>query len=150
MAYDGDTRGATGSDGVVNIRIRPPGTQILSASFEERARGQRRQDRPRQHSSHLSSNENFLCLAAWRQEAALAHHGVAGVGAAGLNGPGAPIESATSATSLQGSTLLYTKLDHARYRTDADPSNPEQKYANFWMAGPAAATPWFSGYFSVP
>jgi nickel transport protein len=38
VAYDGDTRGATGSDGVVNIRIRHPGTQILSASFEENVR----------------------------------------------------------------------------------------------------------------
>ena len=38
VAYDGDTRGATGSDGVVNIRIRHPGTQILSASFEESVR----------------------------------------------------------------------------------------------------------------
>ena len=38
VAYDGDTRGATGGDGLVNIRIRHPGTQILSASFEENVR----------------------------------------------------------------------------------------------------------------
>jgi nickel transport protein len=38
VAYDGDTRGATASDGLVNIRIRHPGTQILSASFEENVR----------------------------------------------------------------------------------------------------------------
>ncbi|HUQ26270.1 MAG TPA: DUF4198 domain-containing protein [Burkholderiales bacterium] len=38
VAYDGDTRGATGSDGLVNIRIRHPGTQIFSASFEEHVR----------------------------------------------------------------------------------------------------------------
>ena len=38
VAYDGDTRGATGSDGLVNIRIRHPGTQILSASVEESVR----------------------------------------------------------------------------------------------------------------
>jgi len=83
---------------------------------------------------------------------ALAHHGVAGVGAAGLNGPGAPIESATSAALPQGSTRAYLKLDHARYRTfDDDPSMPEQKYANFWMAGLGYGfTPWFSGYFFVP
>ena len=83
---------------------------------------------------------------------ALAHHGVAGVGAAGLNGPGAPIESATSATLPQGSTLAYMKLDHARYRLfDDDPAAPEQKYANFWIAGVGYGfTPWFSGYFFVP
>lgn len=35
VAYDGDTRGATGGDGLVNIRLRHGGVQILSASFEE-------------------------------------------------------------------------------------------------------------------
>lgn len=83
---------------------------------------------------------------------AFAHHGVAGVGAAGLNGPGAPIESANSATLPQGSTLAYMKLDHARFRTfDDDPANPEAKYSSFWMAGVGHGfTPWFSGYFFVP
>jgi len=38
VAYDGDTRGATGSDGLVNIRLRHGGVQILSASFEENVR----------------------------------------------------------------------------------------------------------------
>lgn len=38
VAYDGDTRGATGSDGLVNIRIRHAGTQILSASLDESVR----------------------------------------------------------------------------------------------------------------
>ncbi|HUQ26271.1 MAG TPA: transporter [Burkholderiales bacterium] len=94
----------------------------------------------------------FLCVLLLASRAALAHHGVAGVGAAGLNGPGAPIESANSATLPQGSTLGYMKLDHARYRTfDDDPANPEAKYANFWMAGLGHGfTPWFSGYVFVP
>jgi hypothetical protein len=52
-----------------------------------------------------------LLLGACR--AALAHHGVAGVGLAALQGPGAPIESATSATLPAGSVLGYLKLDHA-------------------------------------
>jgi len=38
VAYDGDTRGATGGDGVVNIRVRHTGVQIFSASFEESVR----------------------------------------------------------------------------------------------------------------
>lgn len=94
----------------------------------------------------------LLLIALLAARSALAHHGVAGVGAAGLNGPGAPIESATSATLPEGSVLGYMKLDHARYRTfDDDPANPEAKYANFWMAGVGYGfTPWFSGYFFVP
>lgn len=41
---------------------------------------------------------------------ALAHHGVAGVGAAALEGPGAPVESASSVTLPAGRTLLSLKL----------------------------------------
>lgn len=81
-----------------------------------------------------------------------AHHGVAGVGAAALEGPGAPVESATSATLPEGSTLLYLKIDHARYRTfDGNPAAPESRYANFLMAGIGYGfTPWFSGYVFLP
>jgi hypothetical protein len=84
--------------------------------------------------------------------AASAHHGVAGVGAASLEGPGAPIESATSATLPSGSVLAYFKLDHASYKTfDPDPANPESAYANFWMAGLGHGfTPWLSAYVFVP
>lgn len=35
VAYDGDARGVTGSDGRANLRIRHGGVQTLSASFEE-------------------------------------------------------------------------------------------------------------------
>ncbi|MGH8678215.1 MAG: transporter [Burkholderiales bacterium] len=83
---------------------------------------------------------------------ALAHHGVAGVGAASLEGPGAPIESATSATLPDGSVFGYLKLDHAKYKTfDPDPANPESDFANFWIAGLGyGITPWFSAYVFVP
>jgi hypothetical protein len=69
-----------------------------------------------------------------------------------LQGPGAPIESATSATLPAGQTLAYLKLDHARYDTfDPDPANPESDYANYWMAGLGYGfTPWFSGYVFLP
>jgi hypothetical protein len=82
----------------------------------------------------------------------MAHHGVAGLGAAGLRGPGAPIEAATSATLPAGETLAYLKLDHAKYETyDADPSKPESDYANYWMAGLGyGLTPWFSAYVFLP
>ncbi|MCU0835129.1 MAG: transporter [Chromatiaceae bacterium] len=83
---------------------------------------------------------------------AAAHHGVAGLGAAGLLGPGAPIEAATSATLPQGETLLYLKLDHAKYKTfDSDPDNLESDYANYWMAGIGYGfKPWLSAYLFVP
>lgn len=83
---------------------------------------------------------------------ALAHHGVAGVGAAGLNGPGAPIESASSATLPEGKALAYFKLDHARFKTfDANPASPEADYSQFWMAGAGYGfTPWLSAYLFAP
>lgn len=83
---------------------------------------------------------------------ALAHHGVAGVGAAALEGPGSPVESASSATLPAGKTLFYAKLDHARFKTyDPDPTAPESDYANYWMIGVGHGfTPWFSAYVFAP
>jgi hypothetical protein len=83
---------------------------------------------------------------------AAAHHGVAGLGAAGLQGPGAPIEAATSATLPVNTTLVYAKLDHAKYKTfDSDPANPESDYANYWMTGVGYGfTSWLSGYVFLP
>lgn len=93
----------------------------------------------------------LVCLA-FASSGAFAHHGVAGVGAASLEGPGAPIESATSATLPKGRVLTYLKLDHARYKTfDPDPTAPESKYANYWIAGLGyGVTPWFSAYVFAP
>ena len=84
--------------------------------------------------------------------AAFAHHGVAGIGVAGLEGPGAPIEAATSATLPAGKFLLYAKLDRAEYETfDSDSANPESDFANFWFGGIGyGITPWFSMYAFVP
>lgn len=81
-----------------------------------------------------------------------AHHGVAGVGAAALEGPGAPVESASSAVLPAGKTLLYAKLDHAKYKTyDSDPAAPESDHANYWMVGVGHGfTPWFSAYVFAP
>lgn len=80
----------------------------------------------------------------------LAHHGVAGVGAAALEGPGAPVESASSAVLPAGSTLLYAKLDHAKFKT-YDPASVESDYANYWMVGVGHGfTSWFSAYVFAP
>lgn len=81
---------------------------------------------------------------------ALAHHGVAGVGAAALEGPGAPVESATSAVLPEGGTLLALKVDQAKFRT-FDASAPEADYSRFTMLGIGHGfTPWFSGYLFLP
>lgn len=79
---------------------------------------------------------------------ALAHHGVAGVGTSALMGPGATVESSTSAVLPENSGLAYFKLDYARFRTfDRDPAAAESDYSQFWMMGLGYGfTSWFSGY----
>lgn len=92
-----------------------------------------------------------LCLAGF-SISVYAHHGVAGIGAAALQGPGAPIESASSAVLPQGKMLWYGKLDSAHFKTyDPDPAAPESRYAHYWMAGLGYGfTPWFSAYVFAP
>ena len=93
-----------------------------------------------------------LLFVAFGSTSTHAHHGVAGVGAAALEGPGAPVESASSATLPAGKTLAYVKLDHARFKTyDPDPATPESNYASYWMAGFGHGfTPWLSAYVFAP
>lgn len=82
----------------------------------------------------------------------LAHHGVASLGAAGLDGPGAPVETSSSATLPEGKWLGYLKLDHAKSKTfDADPANPEGDTNQYWMLGLGYGfKPWLSGYIFQP
>ena len=81
---------------------------------------------------------------------ALAHHGVAGVGGAALEGPGAPVESASSAVLPEGKTLLYAKLDHARFKS-VDATDTQADYNQFWMAGIGHGfTSWLSAYVFAP
>lgn len=94
----------------------------------------------------------FASALALSDHAIQAHHGVAGLGSAGLLGPGAPVEAATSATLPTGKVLSYLKLDHARYKTfDRNPANPESDYANYWLGGLGYGfTPWLSAYVFLP
>jgi len=81
---------------------------------------------------------------------AAAHHGVAGVGAAMIDGPGAPIESASSANLPQGTMLTYLKVDDARYKR-YDWAVPNEKYSRFTMLGLGyGITPWLSAYAFLP
>ncbi len=83
-----------------------------------------------------------------------AHHGVATLGAVGLEGPGAPVETSSSATLPQGSWLGYLKVDHAKSKTydpSTAPGDQEGDYNQYWMAGLGYGfTPWFSGYVFQP
>lgn len=79
-----------------------------------------------------------------------AHHGIAGIGVAGLNGPGAPIESAASTVLPEGKALAYFKVDHADYKT-YDWAEPNADYARYTMLGLGYGfTPWFSAYAFLP
>ncbi len=79
-----------------------------------------------------------------------AHHGVASLGAAGLEGPGAPVETSSSATLPEGKWLGYLKLDHAVSKTGLLPP-PEGDYNQYWMLGLGYGfKPWLSGYAFQP
>ena len=86
--------------------------------------------------------------------AAQAHHGVATLGAIGLEGPGAPVETSSSATLPQGSWLLSVKVDHAESKKGITPppdDNAEGDFNQYWMLGVGYGfSPWFSGYLVQP
>jgi hypothetical protein len=75
----------------------------------------------------------FLALSCLAPSVVFAHHGVASLGVAGLHGPGAPLETSTSATLPRGSFLLYGKLDYARFDTYTPEPDDEGNYNAFWM-----------------
>jgi hypothetical protein len=82
---------------------------------------------------------------------ASAHHGVAGLGAASLEGPGAPIEQSSSATLPEGKVFTYFKVDHADWKTYTAARDDEADYSTFWMVGFGyGATPWLSLYAFLP
>ncbi|MCU0841203.1 MAG: hypothetical protein MUC79_05715 [Thiobacillaceae bacterium] len=83
---------------------------------------------------------------------AQAHHGVASLGAASLEGPGAPVETSSSATLPQGKWLAYLKVDHARSEQGIlPPPEVENDYNQYWMLGLGYGfTPWLSGYLFQP
>jgi len=82
---------------------------------------------------------------------ASAHHGVAGLGAASLEGPGAPIEQSSSATLPQGEVFTYFKVDYADWETYTSATDDEADYSTFWMAGLGyGVTPWLSLYAFLP
>lgn len=82
---------------------------------------------------------------------ASAHHGVASLGAAGLEGPGAPVVTSSAAPLPNGSGLLYLKADYATYETRTAARDAESDYDLFSMAGVGYGfTSWFSAYAFLP
>jgi hypothetical protein len=82
---------------------------------------------------------------------AAAHHGVASLGAAGLEGPGAPVVTSSAAPLPKGSGLLYLKADYANYETFTSARDRESDYDLFSMAGVGYGfTSWFSAYAFLP
>jgi hypothetical protein len=82
---------------------------------------------------------------------ASAHHGVASLGVAGLEGPGAPVITSSAAPLPAGKGLLYLKADYADYETYTSARDRESDYDVFSMAGVGYGfTPWLSAYAFVP
>lgn len=82
---------------------------------------------------------------------AAAHHGIATLGAAGLEGPGAPIETSSSATLPRGSFLGYAKLDYADFERYESGRDDESMYSSFSMFGIGyGIRSWLSAYVFLP
>ncbi len=83
--------------------------------------------------------------------AALAHHGVASLGVAGVEGPGAPIETSTSATLPPRSVFGYLKLDYAKFELLTAERDDETNFNAYWMYGLGyGIASYLSGYIFLP
>ena len=101
--------------------------------------------------SPLRSLVLVLLFASCWPSPASAHHGVASLGVAGLEGPGAPVEASSSATLPAGRWLAYAKLDYARFETRTPERDDEGDLNAFWMYGAGyGITPSLSAYLFVP
>jgi len=80
-----------------------------------------------------------------------AHHGVASLGVAGLEGPGAPLETSTSATLPRNGFLIYGKVDYASFEKFTPERDDEGEYNAFWMYSIGyGVRSWLSLYCFVP
>lgn len=80
-----------------------------------------------------------------------AHHGVPSISIAGVEGPGAPLETTSSATLPEGSFLTYMKLDHTDYKTYTSAKDGEGVSSDYFMYGLGYGfNSYFSAYMFVP
>jgi hypothetical protein len=81
----------------------------------------------------------------------LGHHGVASLGIAGIEGPGAPVETSNSVTLPEKSLLAYLKLDYAAFKKKTAVRDDEADFNAFWMFGLGyGIKSWLSAYLFVP
>ncbi len=79
------------------------------------------------------------------------HHGIAAIGSIGLEGPGAPLETSSSATLPEGSYLFYLKLDDAFFKKYTKEIDDEKDYSHFWIYGIGyGMKSWLSLYLFLP
>ncbi|WP_457638833.1 transporter [Persephonella sp.] len=82
---------------------------------------------------------------------AFAHHGIASLGAAGLEGPGSPLETSSSITLPEGKFLAYLKLDYADFKKYTPQRDDETDSYTFWIYGLGyGVKPYLSLYLFVP
>ncbi len=82
---------------------------------------------------------------------AAAHHGIASVGVAGVEGPGAPLETSNSQTLPRNHWLGYFKLDQAFMETYTPARDGDTDKHTYMMFGLGyGATPWLSLYAFLP
>ncbi|MCX7957593.1 MAG: transporter [Deltaproteobacteria bacterium] len=99
----------------------------------------------------IISNVFIVCAILCLSAPLYAHHGVASIGAIGLEGPGAPLETSTSQTIPEKSFLLYYKMDYADFRKFTDERDDEGDYSAFMMYGIGyGITPYLSLYVFAP
>jgi hypothetical protein len=80
-----------------------------------------------------------------------AHHGMAALGAVGLEGPGGPLETTVAANLPQGDWLGYMKLDYAKFETFTPARDDETDFNAYWLYGLGYGfTSYLTGYVFLP
>lgn len=105
-------------------------------------------NRPR---THRTAALTLLLAFLLSPGAALAHHGIASLGVAGIAGPGAPLETSSSQTLGRGSWLAYVKIDQPTFETFTPERDGESDRSTFMMFGLGyGVRPWLSAYAFLP
>lgn len=82
---------------------------------------------------------------------ASAHHGVASLGVAGLEGPGAPLETTSSALIPKGTFLAYARAENIDYKLNTSAFDGEmQSHDYFSYTLGYGVSSYFNGYITMP
>lgn len=83
--------------------------------------------------------------------ALFAHHGVASLGVAGLEGPGAPLETTSSATLPEGKFLAYYRAEIIDYKLNTPEYDGEMASHNYFTYTLGyGVTSYFDAYVTMP